>query len=294
MMQNSKGLSVSALLLGCIATLPAQAAPALFQGNSYTFTASSFSTTTESQPLNALQAQRAFFGAAPGAQANTITFDSITTGQNYGASSAALNSDVSLAVTGTGGASGISTTVRNTTSAGASQQTQAGWNVTGGTNGGPQALSGTTLGNSAYSDVVGTTRNYLFSNLSGSTNTYTLTYTFTFTQNVNSFGFFVTGLGNVGTAITPTFTGFNGASQIFSYNLNLSSLTNGGYEFAGVTSTTPLNRVVLTFGAGSVDNFGIDDISYTAAAVPEPEFAIPLMAIAVPFGVFVGLRKRRL
>jgi hypothetical protein len=240
--------------------------------------------------LNAVRAQRAFFAASPGAR--TITFDSLTVGQTFGATASALNSDVSLAVTGTGTAAGRSTIVRNTTSAAASQQTQAGFNVTGGINGGPQAVSGTTLGTNAYSDVSGSTRNYLFSNLVTGSGSYTQTLTFTFSRPVSSFGFFVTGLGNLSTVFNSTFNGFAGAAQQFSYVLSRSGTTRGGYEFIGVTNALPLTRVELTFGGASIDNVGIDDISYSV--VPEPEFGWALLALAVPVGLAWGVRNRRL
>lgn len=282
-------LLLGAFLLEC-ATATSLSAATLFRGNSYTFAGNSFSSTTETQPLNAVRAQRAFFAASPGAR--TITFDSLTVGQTFGATASALNSDVSLAVTGTGTAAGRSTIVRNTTSAAASQQTQAGFNVTGGINGGPQAVSGTTLGTNAYSDVSGSTRNYLFSNLVTGSGSYTQTLTFTFSRPVSSFGFFVTGLGNLSTVFNSTFNGFAGAAQQFSYVLSRSGTTRGGYEFIGVTNALPLTRVELTFGAASIDNIWIDDISYSV--VPEPEFGWALLALAVPVGLAWGVRNRRL
>ncbi|KQS04538.1 hypothetical protein ASG11_09985 [Sphingomonas sp. Leaf357] len=86
-----------------------------------------------------------------------------------------------------------------------------------------------------------------------------------------------------------TFT-FNFAAPITSFGANFASLNNGSPlrtsvtiggqtfgpvaepSFLGFTSTTAFNSVIFTVngGAGTDDNFGLDNLRYTAAAVPEP------------------------
>jgi PEP-CTERM motif len=87
---------------------------------------------------------------------------------------------------------------------------------------------------------------------------------------------------------------FSGTTSLgsLSYTANADPLFPGG--FAGISSTLPFNRAVITFSQPTVQAFVADNVTFNAAsAVPEPSsLALFGMATATLAGYF-GWRRRK-
>jgi hypothetical protein len=106
--------------------------------------------------------------------------------------------------------------------------------------------------------------------------------TFNFTNQVNAFGFWITGIQ---TAFTSVFTvTFNDGSP---QTLNIPINVNGGAQYFGFTIAGG-NLTSLTITNASGDYWGIDDVRYSSA-VPEPATLLLLgSGIAL-----MGISRRR-
>lgn len=91
--------------------------------------------------------------------------------------------------------------------------------------------------------------------------------TLTFDNAILSLGTWMTGIQELYTA-EVTLELVNGSQEVFVLPLN----NNGGAQFYGIVSTIPFSKVLIRQlnNPGFADAFGIDDISYGFAPVPEP------------------------
>ena len=106
---------------------------------------------------------------------------------------------------------------------------------------------------------------------------------------ISGFGAYFTGLEE---AISGTVSLWNidGTFSVF----NLTDLIGGGVEFLGITDDQLITKILFTETcdggcAGSRDWWGIDDIRYITASVPEPS-ALALMGIGL---LGMGFSRRR-
>ena len=117
----------------------------------------------------------------------------------------------------------------------------------------------------------------------------TATLTWAFDNPVLAFGGYVTGLES-GIAGKVNIT-FNDGSFT---SLNLADLSGGGVEFLGFTDSKPISSVVFveTIAAGKItrDIWGIDDVRYVFASVPE---AGALLLFGTGLIGLVGYRRSR-
>jgi len=124
-----------------------------------------------------------------------------------------------------------------------------------------------------------------FNYFSGNTTT---SLTFSFADPINAFGAYITGLESA-IAGTVKLNFFDGSSQSY----KLTDLAGGGVQFFGFTDTLLVASIVfqetLPPGTGLRDIWGLDDIRYAAAAVPETS---SILLIASGLLGIVAYRKR--
>lgn len=147
---------------------------------------------------------------------------------------------------------------------------------------GLSGVSNTTLGSTFGYNVTPGGENWF-----GIADIGTPSATFYFAVPTNAFGFYLTGLGAdaFGTSISVTL--LDGSQTAFALTLN----DNGGAQYFGFTDTVEFTSVRIDQFTNGGDAWGIDDVSYNAAAIPEPA------TWAVMIGGFglagAALRRRR-
>lgn len=114
--------------------------------------------------------------------------------------------------------------------------------------------------------------------------------TFNFSTGISAFGAYVTGLGTATGTVSLTFN--DGSSQA----INLSTVigqSGGGVGFIGFTlsGATLLTSVTLDGTTGS-DVWGVDDVQFGSAAVPEPA-SLAMWGLGVIGVVFARRRRNR-
>lgn len=151
------------------------------------------------------------------------------------------------------------------------------------------ALTGQNFG-AGFSGVSNTTSGnlYGFNTTSGGANWLGFpngSATFNFASPTNAFGFYLTGVQSVFTSVL-TLTQLDGTSATYNIPIN----AGGGANYFGIVDTATFTSAQINVNSGG-DAWGIDDISFTNSAVPEPAtWLMMLMGFAAIGG---AMRRQR-